>query len=128
MSVVADLAWRGMVHQVTDERLGTKMASEPFAVYHGIDASADSLHVGNLLGVVALQRLQQAGHCPLLVLGGATTLIGDPSGKVSERSMRSAEEVRANMSAIRGQLERFIDFGPGRPGPDAVGGTSQAVL
>ena len=111
MSAVADLDWRGMVHQVTDERLGAKMASEPFAVYHGIDASADSLHVGNLLGIVALQRLQRAGHRPLVLLGGGTSLIGDPSGKASERPMQSAEDVRANMAGIRRQLERFIDFG-----------------
>ncbi|MGH9277182.1 MAG: tyrosine--tRNA ligase [Acidimicrobiales bacterium] len=117
MSVVADLAWRGMVHQVTDERLGAKMAAEPFAVYHGIDASADSLHVGNLLGVLALQRLQRAGHRPLVLVGGGTSLIGDPSGKATERPIRTVEEVQANAAGIRRQLERFIDFGPG---PGAV--------
>jgi tyrosyl-tRNA synthetase len=113
MNLVAEMAWRGMVHQVTDEQLGTKLAAEPFVVYHGIDATADSLHVGNLIGVKALQRLQRAGHRPITLLGGATTLIGDPSGKASERPMRSADEVRANVAAIRAQLERFLAFGPG---------------
>src|SRR5262249_33529701 len=114
MSVIADLAWRGMVHQVTDERLGAKMAEEPFAVYHGIDASADSLHVGNLLGVIALQRLQGAGHRPLVLVGGGTSLIGDPSGKATERPIRTVDEVRANVEAIQRQLETFIDFGLGQ--------------
>ncbi|MDQ4097424.1 MAG: tyrosine--tRNA ligase [Actinomycetota bacterium] len=113
MNIVAELAWRGMVHQVTDEHLGAKLAAEPFVVYHGIDATADSLHVGNLIGVKALQRLQRAGHRPIVLLGGATTLIGDPSGKQSERPMRSVEEVNANVAAIRHQLERFLAFGMG---------------
>ncbi|MFN2503461.1 MAG: tyrosine--tRNA ligase [Acidimicrobiales bacterium] len=111
--VLADLAWRGMVHQVTDEGLGDKLEAEPFVVYHGIDATADSLHVGNFIGVLALRRLQRAGHRPIVLLGGATTLIGDPSGKASERPMRAAEEVRGNIAALRHQLERFLDFGAG---------------
>ena len=111
--VLADLQGRGMVAQVTAEDLGAKLAAEPFVVYHGIDASADSLHVGNLIGVLVLRRLQAAGHRPIVLLGGGTTLIGDPSGKQSERPMRAAEEVRANVDAIRAQLERFLDFGPG---------------
>jgi tyrosyl-tRNA synthetase len=111
--VVADLTWRGLVHQVTDEELGARMAAEPFVVYHGIDATADSLHIGNLLGVLVLRRLQHAGHRPIVLLGGGTTLIGDPSGKASERPMRSTEEVRANVASLRRQLERFLAFGPG---------------
>jgi tyrosyl-tRNA synthetase len=110
--VLADLRWRGMVQQVTDEDLGAKLAAAPFVVYHGIDASADSLHVGNLIGVLALRRLQAAGHRPIVLLGGGTTLIGDPSGKESERPMRSVEEVQANVARIRAQLERFLAFGP----------------
>ena len=113
MDAFAELAWRGMVHQVTDEDLGAKLAGERFVVYHGMDASADSLHVGNLIGVLALQRLQRGGHRPIALLGGGTTLIGDPSGKASERPMRAVEEVRANVAAIRGQLERFLTFGSG---------------
>ncbi len=102
-----------MVHQVTAEDLGAKLAAERFVVYHGIDATADSLHVGNLIGVLALRRLQRAGHRPIALLGGGTTLIGDPSGKAAERPMRTVEEVRANIFSIRGQLERFLAFGAG---------------
>ena len=102
-----------MVHQVTDPDLGAKLKAERFVVYHGIDATATSLHVGSFMGVLALQRLQRAGHRPLVILGGGTTLIGDPSGKDSERPMRTVDEVRGNVAAIRRQLERFLDFGPG---------------
>jgi tyrosyl-tRNA synthetase len=116
VDVLADLEWRGLVHQVTAENLGAKLAAEPFVVYHGIDATADSLHVGSLVGVMVLRRLQAAGHRPIVVLGGGTTLIGDPSGKQSERPMRPAEEVQANIVGIRRQLERFLAFGPGHGG------------
>jgi tyrosyl-tRNA synthetase len=99
-----------MVAQVTSDDLGAKLATGPIAVYHGIDASADSLHVGNLIGVLVLRRLQAAGHRPVVLLGGGTTLIGDPSGKQSERPMRPADEVRANVEAIRAQVGRFLDL------------------
>jgi len=111
--VLADLEWRGMVHQLTDPELGARLAAERFVVYHGIDATATSLHLGNFIGVLALRGLQRAGHRPLVVVGGGTTLIGDPSGKDAERPMRSLDDVRANVAAIRNQLERFLDFGPG---------------
>jgi tyrosyl-tRNA synthetase len=111
--VLADLAWRGMLHQVTDDELGKKLATEPFVVYYGVDATADSLHVGHLIGVIALRRLQRAGHRPIVLVGGGTTLIGDPSGKESERPMRPVEEIRANVAGIRRQLERFLEFGSG---------------
>jgi tyrosyl-tRNA synthetase len=111
--VVADLAWRGLVHQVTDPDLGAKLRAGPVVLYHGIDATADSLHVGNLIGVLVLQRFQRAGHRPIVLLGGGTTLIGDPSGKDAERPVRPVDEVRANVAAIRAQLERFLDFGAG---------------
>ncbi len=111
--VYADLEWRGLVHQVTDSELGNKLASEPITIYHGIDATADSLHVGNLLGVVTLQRLQRAGHRPVALLGGATSLIGDPSGKTSERQMLTRDQVAGNVAAIRTQLDRFLDFDDG---------------
>ena len=111
--VLAELEWRAMVHQVTDPDLGAKLKAERFVVYHGIDATASSLHLGNFIGVLALQRLQRAGHRPLVILGGGTTLIGDPSGKDVERPMRAVDEIRGNVAAIRRQLERFLDFGPG---------------
>jgi len=108
----ADLEWRGLVHQVTSADLGAKLAAEPHTVYHGIDATADSLHVGSLVGIVTLQRFQRAGHRPVACLGGATALIGDPSGKSEERALLAPEEVRTNAAGIRAQLEHFIDFRP----------------
>jgi tyrosyl-tRNA synthetase len=111
-----ELRWRGLVHQVTDDGLGARMAAEPFTFYHGIDATADSLHVGSLVGVLALRRLQLAGHRPLVVLGGGTSRIGDPSGRRTERPLLSVEQVEANAAGIRRQLESLLDFGPGRAG------------
>ena len=114
--VLAELQWRGMVHQVTDEALGPKLAAERFVLYAGFDATADSLHVGHLVGVIGLQRFQAAGHRPLALVGGGTTLIGDPSGKEAERPLLSVEDIDANVDGIRRQLERFVEFGPGARG------------
>ncbi|HEX8769876.1 MAG TPA: tyrosine--tRNA ligase [Acidimicrobiales bacterium] len=111
LDVYTDLEWRGLVHQKTHDDLAAGLTAAPITLYHGIDATAGSLHVGNLLGVLTLQRFQRAGHRPLPLLGGATTLIGDPSGKADERPMLPAEAVRANVDAIREQLERFLEFG-----------------
>ena len=111
--LVAELEWRGMLHQSTDAELGAKLAAGRFPAYHGIDVTADSLHVGHLVGVIALQRLQQAGHRPLAVLGGATTLVGDPSGRETERPLLTVEQIEANAAGIRRQLESFLDFGAG---------------
>jgi tyrosyl-tRNA synthetase len=114
--VLAELEWRGMLHQVTDAELGAKLAAERFTVYVGFDPTADSLHVGHLVGLVALQRFQQAGHRPIALVGGGTSLIGDPSGKEAERPLLSREETEANAAGIRRQLEAFVDFGPGPDG------------
>ena len=114
--VLAELEWRGMVHQLTDEALGPKLAADRFVLYAGFDATADSLHVGHLVGVIGLQRFQAAGHRPLALVGGGTTLIGDPSGKEAERPLLSVEDIDANVAGIRRQLERFVDFGPGPAG------------
>lgn len=113
---MAELAWRGMVHQVTDDGLGALLAAERFTAYAGFDATADSLHVGHLVGVVALARLQRAGHRPIALVGGATALVGDPSGRETERPLLSVDEIAANAAAIRRQLEAFIGFGPGSGG------------
>ncbi len=110
---MAELAWRGMVHQVTDDDLGPMLAAERFCAYAGFDATADSLHVGHLVGVVALARLQRARHRPIALVGGATALIGDPSGRQSERPLLSVDEIEANAAGIRRQLEAFIHFGTG---------------
>ncbi|MGH9263168.1 MAG: tyrosine--tRNA ligase, partial [Acidimicrobiales bacterium] len=114
--VFSELQWRGLLHQVTDEGLGARMAAEPFILYHGMDATADSLHIGSLLGVVTLRRLQQHGHRPLVLVGGGTSLIGDPSGRRTERPLLTAADIEANAAAIRRQVERLVDFddGPAR--------------
>ena len=114
-----ELEWRGMVHQVTDQELASVLACEPVVAYVGFDATADSLHVGSLLPVVALQRLQRAGHRPIALIGGATSLIGDPSGKQAERRLLSREQIAANAAGIRRQLESFVEFGDG-PGGAAL--------
>jgi tyrosyl-tRNA synthetase len=114
--VFSELAWRGMVHQVTDDELGAKLAAEPFTVYHGIDVTADSLHVGSLVGVLVLRKFQAYGHRPIVLLGAGTTRIGDPSGKRAERPLLSPEQIAANAAGIRAQLERLLDFSPGPAG------------
>ena len=111
--VADELQWRGLVHQVTDEGLWARMAAEPFTLYHGMDATADSLHVGSLLGVVVLRRLQEHGHAPLVLLGGGTSMIGDPGGRRTERPLLSREQIEGHAAGIRHQLESLLDFGPG---------------
>ena len=111
-----ELQWRGLVHQVTDEGLAARMAGEPFVLYHGMDVTADSLHVGSLLGVLTLRRLQAHGHAPLVLLGGGTSMIGDPSGRRTERPLLSEEQIGENTAGIRRQLESLLDFTPGPAG------------
>jgi tyrosyl-tRNA synthetase len=114
--VFDELRWRGLVHQVTDDALALKLAGERFTVYHGIDMTADSLHVGSLVGVLVLRRFQAHGHRPVVLLGAGTTRIGDPSGKRAERPLLSPEQIAANTAGIRAQLERLLDFTPGPAG------------
>ena len=97
----------------TPEDLFERLSREPISFYWGIDATADSLHAGQLVGLMAVRRLQRAGHRPILLLGGGTTLVGDPSGKDAERPLLAEEQIEANAAAIHAQLERFVDFGPG---------------
>ena len=111
--VADELRWRGLGHQVTDDGLWARMAAEPFTLYHGMDATADSLHVGSLLGVLVLRRLQGFGHAPLVLLGGGTSMIGDPGGRRTERPLLSREQIEANAAGIRRQLESLLDFGAG---------------
>jgi tyrosyl-tRNA synthetase len=114
--VFDELRWRGLVHQVTDDELAAKLAGQPFTLYHGIDMTADSLHVGSLVGVLVLRRFQAYGHQPIVLLGAGTTRIGDPSFKRAERPMLSPEQIAANAAGIRSQLERFLDFSTGPAG------------
>jgi len=113
-SLVADLEFRGLIYQVTDEGLLRRLdGDQPITAYIGFDPTADSLHVGHLVQVLMLRRLQLAGHRPLAVAGGATGLIGDPGGKRQERPLLAADEVRANVAAITAQLGRLLDFDQG---------------
>jgi tyrosyl-tRNA synthetase len=105
-----DLQWRGLVHQTTDDALGKWLAEEPRSLYAGFDPTADSLHVGNLVALLLLRRFQLAGHKPIAVVGGATGMIGDPSGKSQERNLLSLETLQSNVAAIREQTRRFLDF------------------
>ncbi len=110
--ILDDLEGRGLIHDTTDEReLRLLLAGSPVVLYHGIDPSASSLHVGHLVGVLVLRRFQDQGHRPLVLLGGATGMIGDPSGRSGERNLLDADTLASNEAGIRGQLERLLDFG-----------------
>jgi tyrosyl-tRNA synthetase len=109
--ILDDLAWRGLIAQSTDlDALRAAMAEGPITVYCGFDPTAPSLHVGNLVPLLALTRLQRAGHRAIGLVGGATGLIGDPSGRSTERSLNSSDVVAEWVERIRVQVEKFIDF------------------
>ncbi len=114
-ALLDELRWRGLLYQRTDE-VADALASRQLSGYIGFDPTAPSLHIGTLLVIMLLVRLQRAGHRPVALVGGGTGLIGDPSGKGSERPLADAETVMANAEAIRRQLERFLDFS----GPNAA--------
>ena len=109
MNFVEELKWRGMIHDImpgTEEQLKKEMTS----AYVGIDPTADSLHIGHLVGVMMLKHLQRAGHRPIALVGGATGMIGDPSGKSKERNLLDEKTLRHNQEALKAQLARFLDF------------------
>jgi tyrosyl-tRNA synthetase len=108
-----ELTWRGMVYDAT-EGLSDLLAKDRVTAYIGFDPTASSLHVGSLLTVVGLARLQRFGHTPIAIVGGGTGMIGDPSGKSQERVLLDADQLAVNVAGIRAQLERFLDFGPGK--------------
>lgn len=113
MDLIDDLLARGLIHDATDlDVLRARLAAGPIGVYVGFDPTADSLHVGHLLGQVTLQRFQLAGHRPYPLAGGATGMVGDPSGRSEERNLLDRDTLRANVEAIKGQLERILDFTP----------------
>jgi tyrosyl-tRNA synthetase len=114
-ALLDELAWRGLLYDHTD-RLADALAAGPVTGYCGFDPTADSLHVGSLIPVMGLLHLQRAGHRPVILVGGGTGLIGDPSGKSTERPLQSREQIAANSAALRKQLERFLDF----TGPQAA--------
>lgn len=109
MDFIEELTWRGMVHTImpgTEEQLKKEMTT----AYLGIDPTADSLHIGHLCGVMMLRHLQRCGHKPLALIGGATGMIGDPSGKSAERNLLDEATLRHNQAAIKKQLSKFLDF------------------
>jgi tyrosyl-tRNA synthetase len=118
---LAELSWRGLIKQVSHPLEELTVAMTPSAEkgfaraagYLGIDPTADSLHVGHFVAILGLRRFQQAGHKPIVVIGGATALVGDPSGKTDMRQMLTPEQVEANGEKIKAQLSRFITFGDG---------------
>jgi tyrosyl-tRNA synthetase len=111
MNPIEELRWRGMIQDImpgTEEQLSKEMT----AAYIGFDPTADSLHIGSLVPILLLVHLQKAGHKPIALIGGATGMIGDPSGKSEERNLLSEEELKKNVVGVKAQLEKFLDFDP----------------
>ena len=111
MSILAELDWRGLIADCTDRvELAKRTSAGPVTLYCGFDPTADSLHVGHLMGQLMLRRFQLAGHHPIPLAGGATGQIGDPSGKTSERQLLTREKIQHNVECIKRQLSRILDF------------------
>lgn len=109
MDLLKDLEWRGIVYQQTDEEgIKDTLSKEKISLYCGIDPTADSMHIGHLLPFLTLRRFQNAGHRPIVLVGGATGLIGDPSGKSEERKLQTLEQVQLNVEGLRKQLEQIF--------------------
>ncbi len=109
-----DLEFRGLWHQEVGIGLRARLAQGSVTAYIGFAPTADSLHVGNLLQLCLLRRLQLAGHRPIALAGGGTGVIGDPGGKSEERALLEDEQLLANLAGIRAQLERFVDLSDGQ--------------
>jgi len=110
IDLIDDLKWRGLIAQTTDEAELRKALAKPITLYVGFDPTAPSIHVGNLVVLFVLRRFQLAGHNPLPLVGGATGLVGDPSGKNEERTLNTTEVVGQWVDRIKGQLSKFMDF------------------
>src|SRR5690625_3858114 len=111
VDILTELQERGLVQQTTDEEaLRKHLAENEVTLYCGFDPTADSLHIGHLLPVMMLKRFQKAGHRPIALIGGGTGMIGDPSGRTSERSLNEEEVVHGYATSIREQLAKLLDF------------------
>jgi len=110
MNIIEELQWRTLMHQCTDMAAVTKELETSTVLYAGFDPTSDSLHVGSLLPLMMLRRFQLAGHKPIALVGGATGMIGDPSGKSDERTLLSKEILRHNVSSVETQMRQFLDF------------------
>jgi tyrosyl-tRNA synthetase len=119
MSFVSELRWRGMIHDITP---GTEeqLDKETTTAYVGFDPTANSLHIGNLVSIMMLKHLQNAGHKPLALVGGATGMVGDPSGKSEERKFLTEETLKHNLEGVKAQLESFLDFNCGNNSAEIV--------
>jgi len=114
--LLPELEWRGILHETTPGLRARLATGHPISGYIGFDPTADSLHVGHLVPIFGLLRLQRFGGRPVALVGGGTAMIGDPSGRSAERNLLDPETLERNVGAIRGQLERFLDFSPGSHG------------
>ena len=111
MTLLEDLQWRGIVYQQTDEEgIKETLEKEKISLYCGVDPTADSMHIGHLLPFLTLRRFQQNGHRPIVLVGGATGIIGDPSGKSEERKLQTTEAIQHNVECIQKQLSHIFDF------------------
>ena len=114
MNLIEELRWRGMIADImpgTEEQLKKEMTTG----YIGFDPTADSLHIGSLVPILLLVHFQKAGHKPIALVGGATGMVGDPSGKSEERNLLSEETLQKNVAGVKAQLEKFLDFNPALP-------------
>src|SRR5436190_6572781 len=114
MNLIEELRWRGMLQDImpgTEEQLNKEMTS----AYIGFDPTADSLHIGSLVPILLLVHLQKAGHKPFVLIGGATGMVGDPSGKSEERNLLSEDILQRNLAGVKKQLEKFLDFDESKP-------------
>ncbi|WP_107841800.1 tyrosine--tRNA ligase [Metasolibacillus meyeri] len=109
--LIEDLNWRGLLYQQTDAEGMEKLLNEQsVSLYCGVDPTADSMHIGHIVPLLTLRRFQQAGHKPVLLVGGATGMVGDPSGRSEERQLQTVEQIDRNVQGIKKQLERIFDF------------------
>ncbi|MBD3421202.1 MAG: tyrosine--tRNA ligase [Chitinivibrionales bacterium] len=119
MNLIGDLRWRGMIHD-SIPGIEEKLAQAPRVVYAGFDPTAESLQIGNLVPIMLLMHFQRAGHKPIALVGGATGMVGDPSGKSEERVLQTKEAIQHNLERFRGQLEKFLIFGSGDEAAEIV--------
>lgn len=119
--LIEDLQWRGLLYQQTDaEGMEKLLNDEKVSLYVGVDPTADSMHIGHIVPLLTLRRFQQAGHRPVLVVGGATGMIGDPSGRSDERNLLTEEQIAHNVAGLKAQMERIFDFGQNENGAQLV--------
>src|ERR1035437_5151149 len=114
MNLVEELKWRGLIHDIipgTEEQLNKEMTSG----YIGFDPTADSLHIGSLVPIMLLTHLQRCGHKPVALIGGATGMVGDPSGKSEERNLLDEDVLQKNLAGVKKQLEKYLDFNKSKP-------------